>query len=245
MRSSIQNNISIVIPVYNEQDSIGHLIQELQSPETSLFEIVVVDDASRDDTFRQLKNLQNQYPNLSLVRHKKNMGQSAAVVTGVRAAKFDWIVTLDGDGQNDPADIPKLIEAANHILQSGVMKVVCLGYRVNRQDTPLRKLSSVIANGVRKLFLKDDCPDTGCGIKLFPKNLFLQLPHFRNCHRFLPALFKLSGATLVNVAVTHRKREHGTSKYGVMNRLWVGIVDLLGVAWLMRRSIQVDTHDEL
>lgn len=246
MPQRIQNNFSIVIPVYNEAESIIHLIAELNllTKENLISEVIVVDDASRDNTREQLSNLKNQYPFLRLIAHKKNMGQSAAIISGVRAAKQDWIITLDGDGQNDPNDIPKLIQAANAYLAKEENKVVCLGERVNRKDTQIRRVSSLLANGVRKLFLKDHCPDTGCGIKLFPRELFLQLPHFRNCHRFLPALFKRTHASLINVPVNHRERAHGISKYGVMNRLWVGIIDLCGVAWLLRRPIEVEAHDE-
>jgi dolichol-phosphate mannosyltransferase len=149
------------------------------------------------------------------------------------------LVTLDGDGQNDPADIPRLFE----VLQDS--RTVVLGNRKKRDDNNIRKLSSRIGNGIRRSLLNDECPDTGCSLKLFPRDAFLTLPHFNHLHRFLPALFKRAGYKLVNLPVNHRPRWHGVSKYGVMNRLFVGVHDLIGVRWLLKRPCapEVSTHE--
>lgn len=245
MNKSILSNLSVVIPVFNEQGNVETLAEEIKHTLNNKyhFEIVFIDDASTDNTLSILKKIQSQFPALKIVHHKTNAGQSAAIVTGVKAAKYDWIVTLDGDRQNNPADIPKLIETAlNQPLIND--KFLCTGYRATRHDNFIRKTSSLIANKVRSFFLKDHCSDSACGIKLFSKQLFLTLPHFKNCHRFLPALFKRAGATIINTPVTHRERASGKSKYGINNRLWVGIVDLFGVAWLMRRPIDVEKEDD-
>lgn len=238
--------ISVVVPVYNEQDNVRPLILEIQTAmaHCANSEIVIVDDHSKDSTLENLQQLLTEVPTLKVVKHKRNMGQSAAVASGVRAASLPWIATLDGDGQNNPADIPALMSQAQQALQNGQQHILCMGYRQKRNDNIIRKLSSRIANGVRTFCLKDSCPDSGCGIKLFLREDFLKLPLFRNCHRFLPALFKRCGATVINVPVSHRERLRGESKYGIMNRLFVGIVDLIGVSWLMRRPIDVEfDHD--
>ena len=161
-------------------------------------------------------------------------GQSAAVATGVRHAGAAWIATLDGDGQNDPADIPKLLDTALRS-KSDRLRLV-MGNRTTRRDTWLRRLSSRVANGVRGGLLKDGTPDTGCGIKVFDRAVFMDMPRFNHMHRFMPALFQREGFDVVSVPVNHRERTRGTSKYGLHNRLWVGIVDLFGVMWLIGRA---------
>jgi len=240
------SNISVVVPVYNEQDNVLPLVAEIaeQLEQIMPYEIVMVDDYSRDQTLPRLLEARLKFPALKVVQHQTNAGQSAAVISGVKAARYAWIVTLDGDRQNHPADILKLIEIAEQSMKTHGKLVVCAGHRNQRHDNFVRKVSSVVANKTRAFFLKDNCPDSGCGIKLFPKRLFLTLPHFKNCHRFLPALFKRAGARIINVPVRHRQRVEGQSKYGIMNRLWAGIVDLLGVAWLCRRSVNVEVNDE-
>jgi len=165
-------------------------------------EIIYVDDGSTDATYAKLKSLQSQYPQLRIVRHAKSCGQSTAVRTGVKFAKYDWIATLDGDGQNNPADIPKLLAA----LKPGV-ELVGGNRRQSRRDTWIKRISSVIANTVRSNMLKDDTPDTGCGLKLFSRTAFLDLPYFDHMHRFLPALIKRRGGKVVSVHVGHRNRE--------------------------------------
>jgi dolichol-phosphate mannosyltransferase len=173
-------------------------------------------------------------PEIRLIRHTVRSGQSAAVATGVREARAGWIATLDGDGQNDPADIPKLLDAVRSA-RSPQLRLV-MGNRTTRRDTWLRRLSSRVANGVRGGMLKDGTPDTGCGIKVFDRAVFMDMPRFNHMHRFMPALFQREGFDVVSVPVNHRERTRGKSKYGLHNRLWVGIVDLFGVMWLIRRS---------
>lgn len=225
--------LSVVVPVRNEQDNVASLIAEINAALQSVIEheIIYIDDGSTDGTYATLKELQRQYTQLRIVRHAKSCGQSTAVRTGVKLAKFDWIATLDGDGQNNPADIPKLLSA----LAEGV-ELVGGNRRQSRRDTWIKRLSSVIANTVRSNMLKDDTPDTGCGLKLFSRAAFLDLPYFDHMHRFLPALIKRRGGKVVSVHVSHRNREHGKSNYGTLDRLMVGIVDLFGVAWLQRRA---------
>jgi dolichol-phosphate mannosyltransferase len=225
--------LSVVVPVRNEQDNVGGLISEINAALSGLIqhEIIYVDDGSTDQTFARLKQLQGQYPQLRIVRHKQSCGQSTAVRSGVKVAQYDWVATLDGDGQNDPADIAKLLAA----LDEGV-ELVGGNRRASRRDTWVKRMSSVIANGVRSRMLNDDTPDTGCGLKLFSRSAFLDLPYFDHMHRFLPALIKRRGGKIVSVAVSHRNREYGKSNYGTLDRLMVGMVDLFGVAWLQRRA---------
>ncbi len=226
---------SVVIPMHNEAENIPLMINEIDSvlKEQHEYEIIIVDDGSTDATPAVLQAHQATHPHLKPIRHKTNYGQSAAVVTGVNAARYEWIVTLDGDCQNDPADIPKLIAALN--AEQRATSLLFIGHRTKRRDDIVKRLSSRIANGVRSTLLADNCPDTGCGLKLFSKNYFLRLPHFNHVHRYLPALVKRAGGRAISVPVNHRERAKGTSKYGVFNRLWVGIADLMGVAWLIRR----------
>ena len=226
-------SLSIVVPVRNEEDNVADLISEIQKSlkRKITYEIIYVDDGSTDQTYKNLITLQKTYKELRVIRHEKSCGQSTAVRTGVKYAKFNWIATLDGDGQNNPADIPKLLNA----LKEGV-ELVGGNRRHSRRDTWIKRISSVIANGVRSSLLKDDTPDTGCGLKLFSRDAFLDLPYFDHMHRFLPALIKRRGGLIVSVPISHRQRTHGQSNYGTIDRLLVGIVDLFGVAWLQSRS---------
>jgi len=229
--------ISVVIPVHNEAENVETLAREVFSAlsERQDFELIFVDDASRDNTVEKLRTLrQTLGSQLRIVRHPQQGGQSAAVVSGIRAARGAWIATMDGDGQNDPADIPALM--AERDRQSVVDRLLVAGHRVQRQDTLGKKLSSKIANAVRGNLLGDNTPDTGCGLKLFRRDLFLELPYFDHMHRFLPALVLRAGGRIVSVPVNHRPRSAGVSKYGLSNRLWVGIVDMIGVMWLQRRA---------
>ena len=226
---------SVVVPVCNEAENVEPLAREIDAALAGrAYEMIFVDDGSTDDTAAILKKLKVALPALRVLRHSFRSGQSAAVATGVRAARGPWIATLDGDGQNDPADIPKLIAARDAAANRGVQ--LFMGNRkASRKDTAFRKLQSSVANGVRSSLLGDGTPDTGCGIKLFSRELFLELPRFDHMHRFLPALFQRHGALVISVPVSHRPRLRGTSKYGMLNRLWVGIVDIAGVMWLRRR----------
>ena len=227
--------LSVVVPVRNEGPNIAPLIAEIEAALAGFaHEIVYVDDGSTDDTPRQLAALRGSVP-LVVRRHRASCGQSAAVSTGVRAARGLWIATLDGDGQNDPADIPALLARGQATAGTGG-PVLIAGHRVNRRDTKVKQLSSRIANRIRARLLKDATPDTGCGLKLFEREAFLRLPQFDHMHRFLPALFIRAGGRVESVPVNHRPRTRGTSNYGTFDRLWVGISDLVGVAWLQRRG---------
>lgn len=226
---------SVVVPVFNERDNITPLVNEIVAALRGKhsFEIVYVDDQSKDDSFQVLKDLMGSVPELRVVQHIKQSGQSTAVRNGVKASRGLWIATLDGDGQNDPADIPKLIEARNKAAPE--IKLFA-GWRVNRKDTGSKRWASKIANSIRASFLKDETPDTGCGIKLFERAVFMDLPYFDHMHRYLPALVKRAGFQSVSVPVNHRERGSGVSKYNNLGRAWVGLKDLRGVAWLIKRS---------
>ncbi len=231
-----QNRLSVVVPVKNEQDNVEPLVREISAALSgnTEFEIIYINDGSTDGTQAVLDALKREFPMLRVIVHRASCGQSQAVTSGVRAARYEWIATLDGDGQNDPADIPALLAKLADPAQPANLEMLA-GWRARRNDTFLRRLSSKVANGVRSRMLKDNTPDTGCGLKVFARETFLQLPNFDHIHRFLPALVMRGGGAVVSVAVNHRSRERGVSKYGLHNRLWVGIVDLFGVAWLQRR----------
>jgi len=233
-----QPALAVVVPVKNEAENIVPLIDEIHRALTdhAEFEIVYVDDGSTDATTEILKTEQKARPYLRVLRHARSCGQSAAVASGVKAAKAPIIATLDGDGQNDPADIPAMLQRLLAEPEARRDFLLVAGHRQKRRDTGIRRISSKIANGVRAWMLKDATPDTGCGLKLFTRAAFLDMPRFDHMHRFLPALMIRRGGAVVSVPVHHRPRERGVSKYGVWNRLWVGIVDLFGVMWLQRRA---------
>ncbi|HVP09055.1 MAG TPA: glycosyltransferase family 2 protein [Burkholderiales bacterium] len=227
--------LSIVVPVRNEQDNVLPLLEEIHAAlrESADYEILYVDDGSTDATPARLAEAMARYPRLRVLRHAASCGQSAALMTGFRAARGEWIATLDGDGQNDPADIPKLV-AAREGAPANLQLVA--GHRRKRQDNWLKRVSSRVANGVRSRLLGDATPDTGCGLKLILRSACLELPFFDHLHRFLPALVQRNGGATVSVEVNHRPRSRGVSNYGLFDRLWVGIVDLFGVMWLQRRA---------
>lgn len=230
--------LSVVVPVRNEAANIRPLIEEItQALPHVPHEIVYVDDGSTDETLEELRAMQRELPTLTVRRHVTSCGQSAAIVTGVRVASGVWIATLDGDGQNDPADIPRLFTQAQveDDADPGVSPVLFAGHRTARRDTRVKRISSLVANRVRATLLGDATPDTGCGLKLFRRAAFMELPHFDHMHRFLPALFMRAGGRVRSVPVNHRPRLRGQSKYGTLDRLAVGLVDLAGVAWLQRR----------
>jgi dolichol-phosphate mannosyltransferase len=228
--------ISVVVPVHNEAPNIPPLIAKISAALAGIeHEIVYVDDGSGDDTPSVLAGIAKTLPTLVRVRHRQSCGQSGAVITGVKAARGAFIATLDGDGQNDPSDIPPMLEAAFTAEATGKKPVLIAGHRVSRIDSDAKRYGSKIANAVRGRLLKDGTPDTGCGLKLFRRQAFLELPHFDHIHRFLPALFIRAGGHVVSVPVKHHAREHGASHYGTWDRLKVGIIDLFGVAWLQRR----------
>ena len=227
--------LAVVVPVHDEEDNVAPLVGEIVAALRGLvdFEIVYVDDASRDSTLQRLRDLQASTPELRVIRHLGNAGQSTAVRNGVKAARAPWIATLDGDGQNDPADIPKLL--AQRDAAAADIKLFA-GWRVNRKDSGSKRWASKWANAIRARMLRDDTPDTGCGIKLFERAAFLDLPYFDHMHRYLPALMQRAGWKTVSVPVHHRHRTAGVSKYNNLNRALVGIRDLRGVAWLIVRS---------
>ena len=227
--------VSVVVPVRNEAPNIQPLIAEIRAALAGLDgEIIYVDDGSTDATGAELAAAQAA-PGapLRVRRHRVSCGQSAAVVTGVRAAAGEWVATLDGDGQNDPADIPALLARAR--AAPGPARILIAGHRTRRQDRQVKRISSRFANSIRAGLLGDRTPDTGCGLKVFRRDLFLELPHFDHMHRYLPALVLRAGGTVDSVPVNHRPRLRGQSNYGTLDRLWVGIWDLMGVYWLQRR----------
>jgi dolichol-phosphate mannosyltransferase len=234
-------DLSVVIPVRNEATNIAPLVAEIQAALDGMcaYEIVYVDDGSTDATAAEILRLTGKAPQLRLLRHARSCGQSAAIRTGVRAARAAWIATLDGDGQNDPADISELWQLARAAPPASPLLVT--GYRRIRRDSWSKRAASRIANRIRRRLLGDDTPDTGCGLKLFSRTLFLDLPDFDHMHRFLPALVLRAGGDVRSVPVNHRPRRGGVSKYGVFDRLGVGIIDLFGVMWLQQRA----THPHL
>ena len=238
MKKSLDTSVpdfSVVVPVRNEADNISPLIAELKTVMTALqpYEIVIVDDGSDDATPEVLRDQARACPELRVIRHRSSAGQSAAITTGVNEARAGIIITLDGDGQNDPADIPALLDRFREADNPDLLLVT--GERQKRWDSLLKRLSSRVANAVRGTLLGDHTPDAGCGLKVFSRPAYLAMPGFDHMHRFLPALMLCQGGHVLSVPVNHRARQHGATKYGVFDRLGVGIVDLFGVMWLQRR----------
>jgi len=229
--------LSVVVPVRNEAPNIAPLIAEIRAAVAGLgpYEIVYVDDGSTDGTAAALAE-EARHGDLVRRRHRVSCGQSAAIATGVKAARGRWIVTLDGDGQNDPADIPRLFAAALAEDAADPSPVLIAGHRTSRKDTCTKRVVSRIANAVRAWLLGDATPDTGCGLKVFRRADFLDLPRFDHMHRYLPALFLRAGGRVRSVPVNHRPRLRGRSNYGVFDRLGVALLDLIGVIWLLRRG---------
>jgi dolichol-phosphate mannosyltransferase len=242
---SMQVALSVVVPVKDEAENIAPLAREIADAigqETSA-EIVFVDDGSADGTARALTGLKASLPQLRVVQHGRNMGQSRAVRTGVRAARGDIVVVLDGDGQNDPADIPRLLAEfrKNESARVGLVQ----GQRARREDSLKKKVASRLANRIRRWLLNDGATDVGCGLKAFRRDAFLALPYFDHMHRYMVALMLREGFEVRFVEVNHRPRLHGRSKYGVFDRLAVGVTDLMGVRWLQRRYRGVVDTQEL
>ena len=240
--------VSIVVPVRNEADNVAPLTAEIVAALGSRwrYEIIYVNDGSTDATAERLAALMKAHPHLRQLRHAVSTGQSAAVRSGARAARGAIVATLDGDGQNNPAFLPDLIAA----VESGGGRVgLAAGQRIGRKDTGFKKLQSRIANGVRGNILRDGTRDTGCGLKAFPREVFLSMPYFDGLHRFLPALVRREGYDVAYVDVIDRPRHSGVSNYGFFDRLWIGIIDLFGVWWLIRRkkptpvATEVTCHD--
>ncbi len=227
--------VTVVVPVRNEAGNVAPLVAEIAGALDGqwAFEVVYVDDGSSDGTGAELARLSAQFPWLRRLRHRQSCGQSAAVRSGVLAARAPIVVTLDGDGQNDPKFLPAMIRA----IEQGAPRVgLVAGQRVGRKASGFKKLQSRIANGVRGAVLRDGTRDTGCGLKAFRRDVFLRLPYFDGLHRFLPALVKREGYDIGYVDVVDRPRGAGVSNYGLWDRLWIGILDLAGVWWLIRRK---------
>ena len=231
--------LSVVVPVLNEQDNVEPLVGEIRAALAGRepYEIVYVDDGSTDETSRRLESLARAGAPLRFIRHARRCGQSAALATGIRVAMGRVVATLDGDGQNDPADIPPLLDVfERETRHTGVDFLLVTGLRHRRRDSWMKRISSRIANAVRARLLGDATADTGCGLKVFARAAFMDMPRFDHMHRFLPALMLRRGGRVVSVPVNHRPRAKGRSKYGTLDRLAVGLVDLFGVMWLMRRG---------
>jgi len=228
--------ISVVVPVLNEEDNIEPLIREIAavSKDVPCSEILYVDDGSTDRTIEILKSLRDQYPSLRVIQHDRRSGQSAALWTGVKAASNDIVVTMDGDGQNNPADIARLYAAFTQNVKN-IPALMVVGERMKRNDNWVRRISSRLANRIRSSILRDNTKDTGCSLKMFRRRDYLNLPYFNHMHRYLPALMMRDKVQVIHIGVGHRPREHGVSKYGTLDRLLVGITDLWGVWWLLKR----------
>jgi glycosyltransferase involved in cell wall biosynthesis len=227
--------VSIVVPVRNEADNVAPLVEEIVAAldSGSAYEIIYVNDGSTDATGERLSELMKSHPQLRQLRHAASSGQSAAIRSGVRAARGAIVATLDGDGQNNPAFLPELIAA---IKNGGDRVGLAAGQRVGRKATGFKRWQSRTANAVRNAILHDGTRDTGCGLKAFRREVFLAMPYFDGLHRFLPALVRREGFDIAYVDVIDRPRHSGVSNYGFFDRLWIGIMDLAGVWWLIRRK---------
>lgn len=238
--------ISVVVPVMNEEGNVETLLNEIVTALRGLasFEALFVDDLSSDGTLAKLQALKAEVPELRVIAHDVNCGQSAAIRSGILNARGDLIITLDGDGQNNPGDIPKLLAQYDRAGRPENERMVA-GQREKRMDTWSKRIASRVGNGVRGWLLKDATRDTGCGLKLFEREAFLRLPYFDHMHRFLPALMMREGYLISHVDVSHRERQSGTSKYTNLQRLWVSLSDLFGVIWLRNRARMPGERREL
>jgi glycosyltransferase involved in cell wall biosynthesis len=235
--------VSIVVPVFNEEGAAPDLAREIAAAFAGRpFEILFVDDASADGTVAALAALRPEIPELRLLRHRSNAGQSRAVRSGVLAARGEIVVTLDGDGQNDPADAPRLVE---RLIAGGESLGLVGGRRAKRRDSAAKRIASRLGNGIRRRLLDDRADDTGCGLKAIRRPVFLRLPYFDHIHRYLPALVLREGFEVAFEDVNHRPRTTGASKYNNLGRLWVSLSDLQGVMWLRRRARNPAAVEEL
>ena len=243
--SELTPTISIVIPAKNEAENIRPLITEIQSAMAGRddYELIYVDDGSTDSTWSELQELSEGNPHLMLLRHQQSVGQSLAILSGAWQARGKWLVVLDADGQNDPADIPGMLAAVQAANQQDPAVWGVIGHRVNRRDDWVKRLSSKVANGFRDFMLNDGIPDTGCGLKAVRLERYLRLPSFNHMHRYIPTLIQAQGGLMLVHPVNHRPRMAGRSNYGVWNRLWVGLVDVLGVWWLKRRAKVIQVRE--
>jgi glycosyltransferase involved in cell wall biosynthesis len=233
--------LSLVVPAYNERDNLALLLAEIAAAlKGRSYEVIVVDDGSTDGTLQELKSLREQYPQLHIIAFERNAGQTAAFAAGFRAARAPIVVTLDADLQNDPADIPALVDTLE---RTGATAVA--GYRAARRDTSWKRLQSRIANGVRNRLNGEAIRDTGCSLKAFRTAAVRALPLFTGMHRFLPTLIKMEGGTVTEVPVAHRPRKHGVTKYGMWNRVWRSLQDAFAVRWMQRRALRYRVREEI
>ena len=236
---------SVVVPMHNESGNAASLVGEIAAAlEGRSYEMIMVDDASTDDTRAVLAALKAEFPALRVLSHRKNAGQSRAIRSGVRAARGRIVGTLDGDGQNDPADLPDLYRSLTRPDAPEKLAMV-MGRRASRKDTAWKRFGSRFANSIRKRMLRDDCDDSGCGIKVVKRDVFLSLPYFDHMHRYMPALIKADGFDVEFMDVNHRERGSGQSKYTNFGRLWAALSDLRGVTWLIRRRRNPEGADEV
>lgn len=232
--------LSLVIPAYNERENLAPLLDEITSALAGwTYEVIIVDDGSTDGTLQELKALRGRYPQLRFLALERNSGQTAAFAAGFRAARAPIVITLDADLQNDPADIPRLVETLRH---SGATAVA--GYRATRRDTSWKRLQSRIANSVRNRLNGEVIRDTGCSLKAFRTEAVRALPLFTGMHRFLPTLIKMQGGTVTEVPVGHRPRRHGQTKYGMWNRVLRSLADAFAVRWMQRRALHYNIREE-
>lgn len=238
--------MSVVIPAYNEGENLADLLREVKEVLDEMgvegWEVVVVDDASEDDTPLVLDRIRKEIPQVRVLRHKRRFGQSAALWTGVSSARGEVVITMDGDGQNDPADLPRLLGRFWEEKRYGDL-VMVVGNRIRRRDGWSRRFASGFAGLVRRVLFGDEIPDVGCGLKVFPRELYLQFPFFDHMHRFVTVLARKVGARVVSAEVNHRPRRRGRSKYGVVGRTLSGLIDVFGVWWLLRRWVRPECEE--
>ncbi len=236
---------SVIVPVHNESGNVAQLISEIAvALEGRAFEMIFVDDASPDDTRVKLAQLKTEYPQLRVLSHRRNAGQSRAIRSGIQAARGAIVGTLDGDGQNDPADLPALYRSLTRADAPENLQMV-MGRRASRKDTAWKRFGSKFANSIRRRMLRDDCDDSGCGIKVMAREAYLSLPYFDHMHRYMPALMRAEGYGVEFINVNHRERGAGTSNYTNFGRLWPALSDLRGVMWLIRRRRNPGAADEI
>jgi glycosyltransferase involved in cell wall biosynthesis len=234
--------LSLVVPAYNERENLAPLLAEIDAAlagRVGNYEVIVVDDGSTDGTLDALKSLRSTYPQLRILAFERNAGQTAAFAAGFRSARAPVVITLDADLQNDPADIPLLLDT---LQRTGATAVA--GYRATRRDTTWKRLQSRIANGVRNRLNGEVIRDTGCSLKAFRTEAVRSLPLFGGMHRFLPTLIKMQGGTVAEVAVGHRPRRHGVTKYGMWNRVWRSLIDAFAVRWMQRRALRYRVRED-
>lgn len=236
---------SVVVPVHNEEGNVESLVTEIATAlDGRAYEMIFVDDTSTDDTRAVLAELKERFPQLRVLSHRKNSGQSRAIRTGILGAKGRVIGTMDGDGQNVPADLPDLYRQLTRADAPADLKMV-MGRRGSRKDSAWKKFGSSLANSIRRRMLRDDCDDSGCGIKVMYRDAFLSLPYFDHMHRYMPAIMRAEGYGVEFRDVDHRERGSGTSKYNNFGRLWAALSDLRGVMWLIRRRKNPSGVDEI